>query len=97
MEDKEVVVRATENQIHDFINSFLWKDIKRELGTWKKNFRDEGASVVNDAEETNPSTASVLMHIGDINGRVKTMDYLLALPSIFLQILEDKKNDSGHN
>jgi hypothetical protein len=29
--------------------------------------------------------------MGDLNGRQKAVDYLLSLPDVFLQILEDKK------
>ena len=34
------------------------------------------------------------LHMGDINGRQKAVDDFLALPDVFLQILEDKKDDS---
>jgi len=97
MEDKQMVVRSTKGEIERFIGSILWKDMKRELGAWKKGFRVENESIVDDAEEKNPSTATVLMHIGDINGRMKTVDYLLSLPTIFLQILEDQKDDDRRN
>ena len=97
MNDKQIVVHSTKSDIESFMDSFLWKDIKRELGTWKKGFRAEAESIVDDAVETNPSTASVLMHLGDINGRMKTVDYLLSLPTIFLQILEDQKDDTRRN
>ena len=97
MDDKQVVVRSTKGEIERFIDSILWKDIKRELGAWKKGFKTESESIVDDAAETNPSTAAVLMHIGDINGRIKTVDYLLSLPAIFLQILEDQKDDNRRN
>lgn len=86
-------VRATKDQIEEFLSSILWKDIKRELGYWKKGFSGEMMSIVSDAEAENPSTAAVLMHMGDINGRVKAVDYLLELPKIFLQILEDEAGD----
>lgn len=97
MDDKQMVVRSTKGDIERFMDSILWKDMKRELGVWKKGFRFENENIVDDAVETNPSTASVLMHIGDINGRVKTVDYLLSLPIIFLQILEDQKDDNRRN
>jgi hypothetical protein len=97
MEDKQITVRSTKGEIERFIESILWKDIKRELGAWKKGFKAENESIVDDAVETNPSTASVLMHLGDINGRMKTVDYLLSLPTIFLQILEDQKDDNRRN
>ena len=97
MDEKQVTVRSTKGEIERFMDSILWKDMKRELGVWKKGFKAENESIVDDASETNPSTASVLMHIGDINGRVKTVDYLLSLPTIFLQILEDQKDDNRRN
>jgi len=97
MNEKQIIVRSTKGEIERFIESILWKDMKRELGTWKKGFKAENESIVDDAVETNPSTASVLMHLGDINGRVKTVDYLLSLPTIFLQILEDQKDDNRRN
>lgn len=86
-------VRATKDQIEAFIGSILWKDIKRELGYWKKGFSQELMSIIGDAETENPSTAAVLTHMGDIYGRVKAVDYLLELPKIFLQILEDETED----
>jgi hypothetical protein len=96
-EDKVIIVNATRGQIEEFMESVLWSDIKRELGAWKKGFEIEGRSIVEDSAETNPSTATVLMHLGDINGRVKTVDYLMSLPDIFLQILEDQKDDPRRN
>lgn len=90
----EITVRATKGQIEEFLNSILWKDIKRELGAWKHGFEQELKSIVDNASDTNPSSASVLMHLGDINGRLKAVDYLLSLPNIFLQLLEDQKDDS---
>ena len=93
-DDKLMTVRATREQITDFIESLLWKDMKRELGAWKKGFDNEMKTIVDDAASTNPSTANVLLHMGDLNGRLKAVDYLLSLPNIFLQILEDQKDDS---
>uniref|UniRef100_A0A6M3IJU4 Uncharacterized protein n=1 Tax=viral metagenome TaxID=1070528 RepID=A0A6M3IJU4_9ZZZZ len=96
MSDKQILVRATKNQIEEFKSSFLWKDIKRELRMWKRGFDQERASIVRDSTDSNPSTATVLMHLGDINGRVETVNYLLSLPDIFIQLLEEQ-NDSKRN
>ena len=96
-DDKLMVVRATREQVTDFVESLLWKDMKRELGAWKKGFDNELKTIVDDAATTNPSTASVLLHMGDLNGRVKAVDYLLSLPNIFLQILEDQKDGTRRN
>ncbi len=88
-----VEVNATKLQIEDFKESILWQDIKRELGMWGKGFSAEMMSIVDDAAGSNPSTASVLLHMGDLNGRVKAVDYFLGLPDVFLQILEEKEKE----
>jgi len=84
-------IRATKDQILDLKESVLWADIVNELAIWKQGFNDEMMSIVDNAADTNPSTASVLLHMGDLNGRQKAVDYLLSLPDVFLQILEDRK------
>lgn len=88
---QQLMVNATRDQIEDFINSVLWKDIRRELLKWKKDFNLEIDQITDDAKENNPSTASVLLHIGDINGRKKAIDYLLSLPNVLLQVLIDQQ------
>lgn len=89
---REIKIYSTRDQIKDFKDSVLWKDIKRELRSWKKGFDVELKGMVDDiADNQNISTASVLTHLGDLNGRVKAIDYLLSVPDIFLQILEEKK------
>ena len=90
----EVLVNATKDQIEDFKDSLLWADIKRELKLWQEGFSSEMNAIADDAATENLSTASVLIHIGDINGRVKATQYMTSILDIFLQILEDKKNDS---
>lgn len=87
----EIKINATKDQIEDFKDSVLWNDIVTELTTWKQGFNSEMLSIVDDASNTNPSTASVLLHMGDLNGRQKAVDYILSLPDVFLQILEDRK------
>lgn len=91
---REVEVYSTRDQIEDLKSSVIWADIVRELDAWKIGFEMEQKSIVDDAARDNPSTAAVLLHMGDVNGRTKAIDYLLSLPEIFLQILEDKKNDT---
>lgn len=90
----EILVRATRDQISEFKKSILWRDFVRELTFWKSGARREMASIVENAADTNPSTASVLLHMGDVNGRIKAVDYMLALPDIFLQALELKETDN---
>jgi hypothetical protein len=86
-------VYATRDQIEDLKSSVLWNDIVTELESWKEGFNKEMLSIVDDSASDNSSTASVLLHMGDLNGRQKAVDYILSLPDIFLQILEDKKDD----
>ena len=88
-------VRTTRGQIEEFIDSILWKDMRREPTLWKTAFRREMETIVDEAADGNPSTAAVLMHMGDINGRIKAVDYLLEIPRVFLQILEDEAMDKA--
>ena len=94
-------LRTTKDQIEEFKASILWADIVRELEHWKLGFEMELRSIVDDASETNPSTASVLLHMGDLNGRLKAVDYILSIPDVFLSLLdtkeEDKEDDPGRN
>lgn len=87
----EVSVNATKDQINELKESVLWNDIVNELSVWKQGFNDEMMTIVDDSRDLNSSTAAVLLHMGDLNGRQKAVDYLLSLPDVFLQILEDKK------
>jgi hypothetical protein len=88
---EEVRVNATKDQINELKESILWLDIVNELIMWKQGFNDEMMTIVDDSRDLNSSTAAVLLHMGDLNGRQKAVDYLLSLPDVFLQILEDKK------
>lgn len=91
-EEQEVIVNATKDQIEEFKKSILWKDIKRELIMWKDGCGDEYGQTVGDSIT---SGANILTHLGDIHGREMTIDYLLSLPDVFLQILEDKDENKG--
>jgi len=93
----EVTVNATKDQIEEFKGSILWADIVRELRSWKRGFDIEQDSIVDDAVTENLSTASVLLHLGDLSGRKKAVDYMLSMLNVFLQILEDKKDDNRRN
>ena len=88
---------STKGDIEQALDSMFWRDVKHELRKWKKGFEGEMKNIVDDAESDNPSTASVLLHMGDINGRVKAVDYLLNLPDMFLNIIESQKDDVSDN
>lgn len=95
---EEMKVRVTTDQVEEFKESILWADIVEELKSWKEGFNREMMSIVDEAEGTNPSTASVLLHMGDLNGRQKAVDYFLSLPDVFLSLLQERKeNKNGRN
>ena len=85
-----IEIKSTKSQLEDFKESIIWYDLVKELEAWKKGFETELKSIVDDAASSNPSTASVLLHLGDLNGRIKAVDYLVSLPDVFISLLEDK-------
>ena len=90
---EQISIRTSREAIEEFKESILWTDIVEELMAWKEGFNGEMLSIVDDAAGTNPSTASVLLHMGDLNGRQKAVDYFLSLPDVFLSLIENKKED----
>lgn len=92
----EVKINATKDQIEDLKNSVVWNDIVNELESWKLGFKFELGSIVDDASTSNPSTAAVLMHLGDINGREKAVDYMIGILDVFLSVLELKTKEKKY-
>ena len=90
---KQTELRTTKSQIEEFKESILWADITDELNSWKEGFEIESKSIVELAADTNPSTASVLLHMGDLYGRQKAVDYMLNILDVFLSILDTKLED----
>lgn len=88
-----IVVNSTKSQIEDFKGSILWQDITRELSIWSEGFNEEMKNIVDEAESKNPSTASVLLHLGDLNGRIKAVAYMLNILDVFIDVLNTKKDD----
>lgn len=97
-EEKETLF-SSRAQIEDFKKSFIWKDIVSELKRLRYRAQleydivgephrnDEGDMVV-------PTTSETLIHLGDIKGRRKAVEYFLSIPDILLQILEPSKEQS---
>lgn len=94
LDRSKIEVMSSKRQLENFKKSFIWKDIVNELSVWQEGFGIEMANIVDDAEGNNPSTASVLLHMGDLNGRIKAVQYILNLPDLFLHILEERKDVS---
>jgi len=97
MQNETIEVNATRAQIESFLESVLWQDIVRELEAWRRGFLIEQSQIVDDAEEKNPSTASVLLHMGDLNGRQKAVDYLIQLPRIFIEVIDERAKEKKLN
>ena len=90
----QIEIMSTKRQIRNFKkNNFVWKDIVNEVIKWQEGFDSERANLVNKSKQDNPSTASVLLEMGDINGRIMAANYIINLPDLFLSILEEKSND----
>ena len=79
---------ASANQLREFQESLIWKDFSNELNSWKAEMSNEILSIVSNAFD-NESTPNVLMHLGDIHGRIKAIDYFLALPDTLASIVEN--------
>ena len=89
-----VEIHSTKDQLNEFKESVLWHDIVTELEAWSEGFKREMMSIVDEAAKENPSTASVMLHMGDLNGRQKAVEYFLGLPDVFLSILETRNESS---
>ncbi len=90
-----IKLKATKESIRRFIESPLWDDMKSEISTWSELCSHEMDSIVDESASSNPSTAAVLMHLGDINGRKKAVSYFLSLPELFLQLLEEENQNES--
>jgi len=89
-----VEINATIHQIEEFKNSILWSDICRELDFWAEGFNQEDISVVDKIATENLSTAAALTLLGSIDGRKKAVLYMQGILDVFLNILEEKKDDT---
>ena len=95
-------VRSTKMQIEEFKTSMLWDDFKDELMQLATNAQLEydlvGESHVDDQGfKIVPNQSETLIHLGDIKGRRKAVQYFLSIPDILIQILEDKQDDNRRN
>jgi len=94
-------MKATKNQVKEFKESFIWKDIVDELNDLARRSMIEYDLVGephtdDDGNKIVPNSSETLIHLGEIKGRRKAVAYFLSIPDIFLQTLEDKKDDTGH-
>ena len=97
----EKTIRSSKSEIEEFKYSFVWLDIKDELNALVKRLEIEydllGEPHTDDSGNyVTPNTAKVLIDLGHLKGRKRSVSYFLNIPDILLQILEDKKDDSKH-
>ena len=91
MDLEEIKVMAAKGDFEEFKESVVWADIVRELTAWKEGFEIERSGIVERVANENLSTAAVLLHMGDINGRIKAVDYMLSLPDVLIDIIDMEK------
>lgn len=95
-------LRSSKSEVEAFKESFIWLDIVDEL---KELFRRSqleydlvGEPHIDDAgHKVVPNSSETLIHLGEIKGRRKAVNYFLEIPNILLQILEGEKDDSRRN
>jgi hypothetical protein len=88
MKYKEMKLRTTKDSIEEFKDSILWKDIKRELGIWKKMAGDELISLAQGC-----SGIEDLTQVARIGGMIEAINYILEIPDIFLQEINDARRN----
>ncbi len=90
MKYKEMKLRATKDSIEEFKNSVLWKDMKRELGIWKKMAGDELMSLAQGCSDIKDLT-----QVARIGGRIEAIEYMLEILNIFIQEIDDARRDEA--
>ena len=94
MEDYEVRLNATKSQIEDFKSSILWQDIQRELDFWAEGLGHEKESLPEKIVKENLSSAASLILYVSIDERKAAINYFKRILDVFLDMLEEKKDDS---
>ena len=90
---EEMKINSTESQLEDFLESVIWGDLKREVQAWMKGFEVEMQGLVGTIARENPSTANVLTHLGNIDGRIQAAKYFLVLPNVLLDAVRMDKEE----
>lgn len=88
---EEMEVLSAKGDFEEFKESTVWADIVRELEAWKMGFELERSGIVGKTANENLSTASVLLHMGDVNGRIKAVEYMLSLPDVLMSMIDMEK------
>ena len=94
MDELEVRINATKAQIEGFEESILWQDIKNELSFWAEGLDHERESLPEKIVKDNLTSAAALTHYISIDERRAAIKYFKRIPDVFLELLEEKINDS---
>lgn len=95
MELETVEINSTVDGLKKFKESIQWKDVIRELEAWCLGFDFELDKIVDDAASDNPTAASVLMRLGDLNGRKKAVQYMMSIPDVLISIKQEEVEDAN--
>ena len=90
---EEIKINSSIVELENLKDSTVWGDIVRELESWVEGFKRELRAIPEEAASSNPSTASVLLHMGSCSGRIKAVEYMLSLPDVLISIKEDNKSN----
>ena len=91
-------VLSTLESLKEFKESIIWKDITEELIEWRDGFKEELLSIPSSIAD-NPvmSSAHVLTHMGDVNGRIMAIEYVLLIVDTLINDkeieIENKKGE----
>ena len=94
MEDYSVRINATRAQIEYLKESILWQDILNELNFWAEGLKKEKESLPDKIVRDNLSTAASLVLYLSIEERRAAIKYFKRIPDVFLEMLEEKQDDS---
>ena len=94
---EEIKIMTSPNEWEKFMESTVWADMVAELNGWLEGFDGELDGVVATADDKNPSTANVLMHMGSVYGRKQAVAYMLSLPSVLSDIAKEQKSEKASN
>ena len=68
--------------------------MQEELKRWLEMFAVQKSNTVDMCIDGEISGSSALTGLADIRGREKAINYILAMLDVFLDILEDRKDES---
>lgn len=81
-------------ELEQLQSSIPWLDITNTLERWKTGFENQQKTLIEDAKSGKLTNTAYLLNQGDLEGRVRLIEYILMLPDVLIHELENRKNDS---